>query len=169
MYNTVSMEARFLLMCIAAGLAAAFLYDIFRISRRVAGGGDFVTAAEDLVFFAAAALILFYAAYRGNGGEVRFHGILGGISGAAVYFLIARNRLMNAGVAAVYFLGKAAAAAAKAVFFPIRLLFRIFKKPVSVVAWYTGRGMRRIGHAASRSRVRLRVDLKNFCGLFGKK
>ena len=165
MYTTVSMEAGFFVASVAAGIVIAFLYDLIRISRKVAGLCDAVVNIQDIIFFAAAACILFYVAYLKNSGEIRWQGVIGCGAGIGAYIIVVKNRLLNVSTVVIKWLVGIIEKVIKIVLFPIKLIFKIFKKPISVVAWYTGSGARRVGRLAKRSRERLGIRLKSamFC------
>lgn len=161
MYTTVPMETGFFLATVAAGVITAFLYDLLRISRRIIGPGDSVVGIQDLLFMIAAALILFYAAYRKNSGEMGIHGFLGGGLGIGLYAVIVRNRMLNFGTFVIKWLIKIIEKLLKIVFFPLRLLLKIFKKPVTFIMWYTGDRIRRAKRVAKCNGSRLGIRLKN--------
>ena len=165
MYTTVSMEAGFFVASVAAGIVMAFLYDLIRISRKVAGLCDAVVNLQDIIFFVAAACILFYVAYLKNSGEIRWQGVIGCGIGIGAYVVVVKNRLLNVSTVVIKWLVNIIEKVIKIVLFPIKLIFKIFKKPISVVAWYTGNGARRVGRFAKRSRDRLGIRLKSamFC------
>lgn len=165
MYTTVSMEAGFFVASMAAGIVVAFLYDLIRISRRVAGLCDAVVNFQDIIFFVAAAAILFYAAYLKNSGEIRWQGFIGCGLGIGAYVIVVKNRLLNVSTLIIKWLVRIAEKVMKIVLFPVKLVFKIFKKPISVIAWYTGNGVRRAGRFAKRSKERLGIRLKSavFC------
>lgn len=159
MYNTVRGDAVFFLTCIGVGILTAFLYDIIRISRRIVSVNASVVCGEDILFFAVSAVILFYAAYLKNSGEVRWQGFLGGLLGAGGYALLIRNRFVNLGTVIVKWLIKAVLALFKAVALPIRIVLRVLKKPISIVAWYTGRGLRRVKRVTKCQSTRAKMRL----------
>ncbi len=161
MYTTVPMEVGFFLASIGAGALVAFLYDLLRISRRLLGPGDTAVNIQDILFMAVAALILFYAAYLKNSGEIRWQSFIGGGAGVGLYIFIVRNRLLNVSTFVIKWLVKIIEKILKILLFPIRLVFLIFKKPVSFVMWYTGRGVRRAKRLAKRGRDRVGIRLKN--------
>lgn len=169
MYNSVPLEIQFFIACTIAGFVISFLYDLLRISRRIINVNDFVINAEDLLFFAAAAVILFYAAYRKNSGEIRWQWFIGGALGVSLYIVIVKNRFLNASIAIYSVLVKIVGAVIKILLFPIKLIFKIFKKPISVVAWYTGKGVKRIKGAATCGKTRLKISFKNIRAAFVKK
>ena len=159
MYSTVEGETIFFITCLGAGVVIAFLYDLLRISRRIVSVSDSVVGGEDILFFIASAIILFYAAFKKNGGEVRLQGFLGGALGAFAYALLVRNRFLNLGETILKWLIKTAILLFKTVMLPIRLVLRALKKPVLIIAWYTGRALRRARRLArcQKARVKMRI------------
>lgn len=169
MYNSVSGDAVFFLTCIGVGILTAFLYDIIRISRRIVSVNTSVVCGEDILFFAIAAVILFYAAYIKNSGEIRWQGFLGGLLGVGGYAFLIRNRFVNWGTVIVKWLIKTALAFLKAVMLPICIIFRAVKKPISIVAWYTGKGLRQIKRVTKCQSTRIRMRVLAARAQLGKK
>ncbi len=169
MYNTVPAEIQFFLTCVFAGFVVAFLYDIFRISRRIVSVNDVVVNVEDLIFFSLAAIILFYAAYLRNSGEIRWQWFIGGAFGIGIYIFIIRNRFLNISMFLVSLFNKLFGIVIKIMFFPIKIIFRIFRKPISVVAWHTGRGFRKIRRVTQYGKTKIRVNMKSVYGMLRKR
>ena len=169
MYNSVPMEVGFFAASLIAGIVAAFIYDLLRVSRRILGAGDGIVNLEDVLFLGAAALIMFGAAYLKNSGELRWQGFIGFGGGAGLYAVVVKNRFLNVSTAIIKWLVKVAEKIIKILLFPIRLILKIFKRPVNVVMWYTGQGIRRAKRLARRSGDRLSFRLKNVGLMLRKK
>jgi spore cortex biosynthesis protein YabQ len=159
MYNTVQGESTFFVMCIIVGVALAFLYDVIRISRRIVRVGIPVVNLEDIVFFITAAILMFYAAYTKNNGEIRWQGFLGGITGVSGYFLLLRNRVVDIGTKIAQWLIKAVIVVVKTVMWPICIFLRAIKKPIGVVIWYTSKKIMKIKRKkkSCENKVRMRI------------
>lgn len=160
MYGSVQTEAIFCVFSFLAGVICAFLYDLIRISRRIVAVNASAVGVQDILFLAAAAVIIFAAAYLKNGGEVRLWGFFCGIVGAAAYVALVRNRFVNLGTTALKWLIKSALWLFKTVTFPLRLVFRAIKKPVEIIAWYTGRGLKRAKCVARGTKNHVSVRLR---------
>ncbi len=169
MYNSVPMEAGFFLTSVVGGLVSAFLYDLLRISRRVAGPCDAVVNAQDALFMAVAAMLVFVAAYLKNGGEVRWQGFAGFGLGGGLYAFVVKNRILNLGTFLIGLAVRVAEKVLRVLLFPFVLVFRIFRKPVSFVMWYTGRGVKRAKRVARIGGSKLRIRLKNAGRILAKK
>ena len=81
--------------------------------------------------------------------------------GIGAYVLIVRNRFLNLSTFLIKWLVKFAEKVLKILFFPLRLIFLAFKKPVSIIIWYTGLGVRRARRLARKGGQRLNLRLKN--------
>ncbi len=169
MYNSVSMETGFFAASLLAGIVAAFIYDLLRVSRRILGPSDGIVNLEDIVFLAASAVIVFGAAYLKNSGEIRWQGFIGFGAGIGIYASVVKNRFLNVSTAIIKWLVKLAEKIIKIIIFPLKLILKIFKKPVNVVMWYTGYGIRRVRRLVRRNGDRLSVRLKNVRFMLRKK
>lgn len=161
MYSNVSKELVFFITCVAAGFFCAFIYDILRISRRIVRVGDWVVNVEDVLFMVAAALIFFYASYLKNSGEIRWHSFIGGAAGVIVYISAVGNKLLDVSCLLIGLMLRAAAFLLKLLAAPILFVFRVLKKPISVVMWYSGKGAGKIGTVAGIGAARAKISLKN--------
>ena len=169
MYNSVPLELQFFLSCTVAGFVVAFLYDLIRVSRRIVNVNDFVINTEDILFFAVAAVILFYAAYLKNSGEIRWQWFIGGALGVFMYIFIVRNRFLNASLIIYSALVKVVGLVLKILAFPLKLILKIFKKPISIIVWHTGKGLRRVKGVAIYGKSKAGISLKNLRAVFLKK
>ncbi len=113
--------------------------------------------------------MLFYAAYLKNSGEVRWQGFIGGALGAGIYFVAVRNRVVDAGTAIVRWFMKAFVGAVRICLFPVRIIFKALKKPIAVVAWYTGKGLRRAKRLARQAKLKSRMRVKSAFMVLRKK
>ncbi len=162
---TVLGQLLFLLWSLAAGGAIALLYDILRTSRRVVKTPDAVITLSDALFILAATLMLLCTAFFKNGGEVRWYGILATVLGFVLYKLIFKDFFVRLFVRAVGIIKQIIIFLLKIIFFPIKIIFRIFGRPVRFVAWHTGKLA-----SSVRSRVRVvrdRAFIKMKSGLLG--
>ncbi|MBR5155245.1 MAG: spore cortex biosynthesis protein YabQ [Clostridia bacterium] len=169
MYHSASGDMIFFLAALLAGAAIAFLYDLIRISRRIVSVGTSAVGVQDIVFFVAAAMILFYAAYTKNSGEIRWQGFIGSILGAGLYAFLVRNRFVNLGTTFLKWLIKSALAVFKLIAFPVRILLRAIRKPVEIIAWYTGAGLKRAKRITKCGGARVRMRALSALSLLKKK
>jgi len=79
-------QAFVFLMAVVTGFACGFVFDLFRIFRKAIRHGTVLTQIEDVIFWVLAALIVFYAMFTMNDGEVRMFSILGAFLGMVLYF-----------------------------------------------------------------------------------
>lgn len=72
-----SQQAILLLISLALGFLAGFIFDIYRRLRSFSTPGPILTAFGDLVFWAVMAVVTFYTLFTFNSGEVRGYLFLG--------------------------------------------------------------------------------------------
>ncbi|MBO4940694.1 MAG: spore cortex biosynthesis protein YabQ [Clostridia bacterium] len=160
MYSTVWSEMVFFFFSFAAGVCAAFLYDILRVSRRIHRPTDAVVNIEDILFMTLAGVLLFVAAYLRNSGEIRWQGFIGWGIGAVSYALIVKNKLLNAGTFLVKWMVEITRRVLKILLFPISLIMKALKRPIHIVMWYTGQKIRRAKQVAKISSDKARLRMK---------
>ncbi len=78
-------EWNFWLASVLAGAGMAFLYDIFRLFRRLIRHGRLAVDLEDILYWAVCFGISFALLYYGNNGVIRFAAVLGAAVGMLVY------------------------------------------------------------------------------------
>ena len=80
--------------------------------------------------------------------------------GGAAYVFVVRNRFVNLGTTLLKWLINGILWLIKAVTLPLRLLLRAVKKPVEIIAWYTGRGLTRAKRIAASGKNRAVMRLR---------
>lgn len=78
-------ENLFLLYSIIMGIYITFIYDLFRIVRRVFPHNSFFISVEDLGFWFYCAIKIFYLLHTQGNGKLRWFAILGAMTGMFVY------------------------------------------------------------------------------------
>jgi spore cortex biosynthesis protein YabQ len=69
----------------AAGVLLAFLYDLFRLKRRIMKTTPMMTHVEDVLYWICSAIILFLSSYILSSGETRLYFYLGAFTGGLLY------------------------------------------------------------------------------------
>jgi len=102
-----------------SGMAAGFLYDLFRLKRKALKTKAFAASIEDIVFWLLAALLVFITAYASNQGEIRLYFFLAVIFGVIIYFWLFSKWVIQI----LTFL-------VKVILWPISVLIMLLKPPV---------------------------------------
>ncbi|NLN65674.1 MAG: spore cortex biosynthesis protein YabQ [Clostridiaceae bacterium] len=79
-------EVYVFLSAMGSGAIAGFIYDIFRLKRKVMKTKTFITGLEDVVFWVITALLVFVTAYFSNEGEIRLYFLFGACVGVLIYY-----------------------------------------------------------------------------------
>lgn len=85
MNNPLIGENLFLLYSVGMGIFITFVYDLFRILRRVFPHGSFWVSFEDLIFWVFCALSVFWMMHSQSNGTLRWFAVLGALTGMFVY------------------------------------------------------------------------------------
>ena len=83
----IQSEVYTFLCSILIGAILAFIFDLFRISRRKGGTNIFVVCAQDVLYFLILAFIVIMSTFLINDGELRGYMVLGYALGAIFYLL----------------------------------------------------------------------------------
>ncbi len=143
MEQGVSKQLIYLSAIILTGILSGFLYDVLRAKRRLVKSGKVCINLEDILFLIICGVIMLFVTYFYNSGEIRISSFFGMIFGTGMYFLILRNRMVNLLVKIILYVKKLIILVVKIVFFPIRIILRLFKKPVYIFCWVVGGKFRR--------------------------
>src|SRR5690554_3063705 len=81
----ISQEAYILLATIYGGILIGFIYDLYKIFRRIFHPKRMATIIQDFFFWLMISLVAFYVLIISNQGALRFYNFLGFVIGAAAY------------------------------------------------------------------------------------
>lgn len=88
-------EGVFMLHSFLLGVIITFIYDLFRIFRRIIPHGWFLLSLEDLVFWVLATAGIFYMLYYENNGMFRWFSVIGAGAGMFLYKKTLSSALVN--------------------------------------------------------------------------
>lgn len=88
-------EGVFMLHSFLLGVIITFIYDLFRIFRRIIPHGWFLLSLEDLVFWVLATAGIFYMLYYENNGMFRWFSVIGAGTGMFLYKKTLSTVLVN--------------------------------------------------------------------------
>lgn len=79
------------------GIVISFIFDFFRILRRVYKTPDFITILEDIAFWLISGIILLLGIFVLNDGNIRAYLFLGLFSGICIYIVFISKTIMKIG------------------------------------------------------------------------
>lgn len=127
---SVSNQIFVFLSCVLLGMILGLLFDVFRIVRRTTPAGTVATATEDMLFWLLAALLVFLALLFLNDGQSRIFEWLGIAIGGMLYLSVFSRLVIAASMHVIHALKTVFRWILFLLLFPVRLLFRILKKPM---------------------------------------
>ena len=110
-----------LLTFIITGIIIGILFDIFRIFRKTFKTPDFLTYAQDILFWILVGIILLFSIFHFNNGEIRSYVFIGLIIGILIYILTISKYFIKISVVILVFFKNI-------VYFPFKLFKKIITK-----------------------------------------
>ncbi|MEG2670429.1 MAG: spore cortex biosynthesis protein YabQ [Oscillospiraceae bacterium] len=165
----VDIQWKYFVWSIIAGLVIGVIYDLLRLRRRAVRTNDFWVNIEDVMFFVVCGAVFFLTAYFKNDGELRWHGFLGAIIGFVGYKLLCGDIIVESLLWFMGILKSAITFLIKIILLPVIFLFKLFKKPVTVVAWYAKKGVKQAKSTVKTHGSRVKNLFANSLKLIKKK
>lgn len=144
---SVSNQAYVFLCSVLGGILIAFVYDAFRIKRKVVKTGTVFIQLEDFAYWLIVAIIMFGIVYYSNEGEIRGYIFLGTILGVVLYILLLSRIIMGTALFLLRLIYKILKTVWMIVSYPIKLLIRIIAIPARFIAKMAGKGLKSIRRA----------------------
>lgn len=129
MLVSLSTQALIFLCTVIGGLFVGFVYDLFRISRKVIKTNNWVIYLEDIFFWLIVSMIIFMVLFMCNAGEIRGYAIIGIVMGTIIYACTISHFVMKVSLGIIDFTVKIVTAIYKTLKRPIIIIFRIILIP----------------------------------------
>lgn len=127
-------QAYIFFIFILNGFLIGILFDIFRILRKSFKTKDFVTIAQDIIFWILTSFIILYSIFKFNNGELRGFIFLGILIGAIIYLLLFSKLFITVNVFIINILKKIIY---YILILPIKTIFKFLRKiilkPISFI------------------------------------
>lgn len=132
----VQTEFKYFICIILSGVFLGVIYDLFRAKRKVSKTDTILTNIEDVLFSIIFTIVFLAVTYYLNSGIVRLNGILGLLAGFFLYFYFTENKVVTFLVFSFFKIRSFFIIIFKIVFFPLKFIIHLFKKPVYIVFWF---------------------------------
>ena len=163
MILSMSAQARFFLLTALAGFLTAFLFDLFRVLRRLFRHPNFLTQAEDVVYWILSILAVFYIFLRANA-QMRVFSFVGLFLGMLLYFLTLSYYIRLILNAVTGFVKRVVITAVKIVTFPLKALFTLLVRILRLLGKLLKKPLRRTKNALQTVRRCARIRAVKFKG-----
>lgn len=157
MEEVVNTELNYFLWSFLLGLSLAFLYDLLRAFRKIKTHSVWGLNLQDGIFFLVAGGVLFWTAYIKNGGQLRWQGQMGTIGAIGIYYMIVKNRVRNILTICYGGLIRLWITLVKIVLLPVGLVYRLLRRPILVIGWYSKKTVHRAGSLLRIQKVRRKI------------
>ena len=129
----MSSQAILFLLTVVVGMFIGFIYDIFRIIRKVIKHKDFFIFIEDTVYWLIVSFVMFYFMLSQNNGEIRFFAIMGAFIGMILYFYTISIWVMKVSMTIINIIKKIFNTIFKIIMFPVKIVIKIIKVPLRIL------------------------------------
>lgn len=129
MFSTAN-QAYIFLSTVYAGFAIGFIYDLYRVVRRITKPGRIITALMDLLFWLVIGVLSFLVIFYVNDGDVRVYTIAGFAIGWALYALALSPVVMKVLIFVYTAIAKAISWIIGIILWPFRMLIKGIGYPV---------------------------------------
>jgi len=102
----INSEFNVFLAFILIGIIISFLFDFFRILRRLYKTPDFITIIQDIAFWIISGIILLYGIFILNEGKIRAYLFIGILAGILFYIITLSKFITNMGTKLLTVLNK---------------------------------------------------------------
>ena len=130
---SVSNQAYVFFVFILVGFIIGILFDIFRVLRRTFKTTDFITYIEDILFWILSGIIVLYAIFKFNNGDIRGYIIIGILIGSSIYLMVFSKTFIKFSVNIINFIKRVILQTLKIITYPLKKILRIFIKPVNFI------------------------------------
>lgn len=131
---SVANQAYVFLCSVIGGIAAAFIYDLFRIKRKAIRTINLITHLEDLIYWIIVSLMIFLMVYISNDGQLRGFIFLGIAIGVLLYILLLSRLVMKVSLAVISFVAGVISTVVRIILFPLILLCRLLIYPLQLLS-----------------------------------
>lgn len=159
---SVSNQAYVFLWSVGGGIAAAFLYDLFRIRRKAVKSHDLFVYVEDILYWIIAAVIMFLTIYISNEGEIRGFLFVGAVIGVVLYIVLLSRVIMASFLAILRILGKIAYITYSILIYPFRIIARILSYPLKFLGTLIKKVLKALRKRARASMAKASIYRKIF-------
>jgi Spore cortex protein YabQ (Spore_YabQ). len=129
----VSSELWIFLWTICGGIVLGFIFDIFRIKRRILKTGIVLITIEDLLYWIFAAFIFFFTVYLFNDGQIRGYTIAGCLLGSVFYFAALSPIVLKVSVTVIDGVIRGVKFLIKIILLPVKFIIRLLRPPLKAI------------------------------------
>ncbi len=129
MILSMSQQSWLFILNVGLGFLIGFIYDLFRIIRKLFKHPNFLTNIEDVVYWVVVSFLVFCFMLNKNYGEIRAFSIIGTLIGKVLYFLTVSPYVIKITLSVIHF---GTAIVTKTVYFlsiPIKFIIKILLAP----------------------------------------
>jgi len=166
---TLDIQIEFFIWSLITGLFSGLVYDIFRAVREMTNPKNGTIIIHDILFLVFAAFAIFTVSVTVGRGYLRFFEFFGVFLGFILYRTAFKNSVVKLMIKIVKFIIKIMFICMKIIFFPFIFIYKILKKPISVIIWRTKRKTQKANLAIKIRRERLFRNVKNSLSAIKKK
>ena len=127
------------------GLIVGFIYDIFRVFRKIVKSGIKYIGVQDMFFWVVAASVVFIYIFTMNDGELRWYEFFGIAIGTLSYGVLLSRFARKILLRCYGIINNVAALILKIVLTPIALIYRLLRRPFVLVVDVSRKNFRRVG------------------------
>ncbi len=143
-------ELTVFLSAMGSGVAAGFIYDLFRLKRKAMKTKALLIGLEDIIFWVITAMLVFITAYFSSEGEVRLYFLFAAFLGVLIYYWVFSSWVIQI----LTFL-------VKAILWPFAFLLGLLKPPAKWFYAALGRGTVKARKKLQLSGIRMNRRLKS--------
>ena len=143
MVHGINEQIKYIIATFLTGLIIGFLYDFLRARRKLINFGNICVNIEDILFCVSSGFLFLTITFYFNSGDIRIGGFFCVFLGILSYFFVLRNRMVNLIVVVTVYFKKLLTSILKIIAFPVKIVVRLFKKPIEIIIWYTGGGIKK--------------------------
>ena len=130
---SVSNQAYIFLCSVLGGMLIAFIYDIFRISRKAVRTGSLFIHLEDFIYWIIIAVVMFGVVYYSNDGEIRGYIFLGAMIGVVLYVLLLSKIVVRSSLLIIRIVFKVVKTIWMIISYPFKVIFKAISYPVGII------------------------------------
>ena len=130
---TVSNQLFIFISCVLCGVINGFVFDVFRIIRRLIRTSNVAAIIEDIIYWIIAAVVLFLFVLKLNSGELRFYQFIGVFLGTGIYFFTVSSFVIRTSVIILRFITRVVAVIFKIIMTPVMFVYKLIRRPFLLV------------------------------------